>query len=148
VLVGPQCTGAWPGAGDRLLACLDGSPTAGAIVEPASEWAKALNLDLWLAEVFHPLDVESAQEPYRFLNTVVEQLKPDLPDVRAVASWSTYPAGEIVELARTFSASLIAMGTHSRAGVPKLALGSVTMAVAHAAPCPVLTVHPYAGLPI
>ncbi len=143
VLIGPHCQGPWPDHGNRLLACLDESPTSGDMVEPASEWAKALDLDLWLTEIFHPRDVVAAQEPHRFLDEVVARLKPDLPRVRACVSWSAYPPGEIVELAQELDVSMIAMGTHSRAGMSRLALGSVTMAVAHQAPCPVLTMHPY-----
>ena len=35
---------------------------------------------------------------------------------------------------------MIAMGTHRRHGVKRMALGSVTMSVVHHAPCPVLAV--------
>jgi nucleotide-binding universal stress UspA family protein len=59
-----------------------------------------------------------------------------------VCAWSEYVPGEIVELAETLDASMIAMGTHGRTGLARVALGSVTMAVAHRAPCPVLTVRP------
>ncbi len=50
-------------------------------------------------------------------------------------------AGEIITLARTLKPELIVMGTHGRAGVGRLLLGSVTEAVLRRAPCPVLTVR-------
>jgi nucleotide-binding universal stress UspA family protein len=49
------------------------------------------------------------------------------------------PAAEIVALAREAKADLIVMGTHGRAGVGRLLLGSVAEAVLRHAPCPVLT---------
>ncbi len=142
VLIGPHCAPTWPGGASRMLACLDESATSGAILAPASDCSKGLGLELWLAEVFHPLDVDSAREPYRFLDTVVARLRPELPDVRACAAWSSYIPGEIIHLADTLAASMIAMGTHGRSGLARLALGSVTMAVVHRAACPVLTTRP------
>ncbi len=50
-------------------------------------------------------------------------------------------AGEIISLARTLMPELIVMGTHGRAGIGRLLLGSVTEAVLRRAPCPVLTVR-------
>jgi nucleotide-binding universal stress UspA family protein len=49
-------------------------------------------------------------------------------------------AREIARLARTRHASMIVMGTHRRAGLAKLVLGSVAARVLPLAPCPVLTV--------
>jgi nucleotide-binding universal stress UspA family protein len=142
VLIGPHCAPDWPAAGHRLLACLDESTTSDAIITPAAEWAKALGFELWLAEVFHPLDVESARAPYRFLDTIVERLHPELPNVRACVAWNRSVQGEILHLARILSVSMIAMATHGHTGLARLALGSVTMTVAHAAACPVLTTRP------
>ena len=142
VLVGPHCVDEWPAGDDRLLTSLDESPTSEAIITSASEWSRALGLELWLAEVFHPLDVESARAPYRFLDTIVERLRPDVPDVRACVAWNRYVPGEILHLAHTLRVSMIAMATHGHTGLAQVALGSVTMAVAHGAPCPVLTARP------
>lgn len=51
-------------------------------------------------------------------------------------------AEQVVHQAQTLGADLIAMGTHGRTGILRLALGSVTRRVLHTAPCPVLTVGP------
>ena len=48
----------------------------------------------------------------------------------------------IVDYVRDVRASLIAMTTHGRTGLARVALGSVTAAVVHNAPCPVLVVRP------
>lgn len=51
----------------------------------------------------------------------------------------------LVDRALSIGADLIVMGTHGRRGFKRLLLGSVTEAVLHEAPCPVLTVPPRAG---
>jgi nucleotide-binding universal stress UspA family protein len=50
------------------------------------------------------------------------------------------PATEILQAAQDLQADLIVMGTHGRAGVGRLLLGSVAEQVLRHAPCPVLTV--------
>ena len=142
VLVGPHCATGWPTGARRLVACVDESSTSEAIIDPAAEWAKRLGLELWLTEVFHPLDLGSAHAPYRFLDRVAERLHPELPSVKVSVEWSDHVPGEILRLADTLDASMIAMGTHGRTALPRVALGSVTMQVTHRAPCPVLTVRP------
>jgi nucleotide-binding universal stress UspA family protein len=49
-------------------------------------------------------------------------------------------AGEVVALAEDLKCDLIVMGTHGRAGLSRLVLGSVAGSVTRRAPCPVLTV--------
>jgi nucleotide-binding universal stress UspA family protein len=51
------------------------------------------------------------------------------------------PAEEIVRFARGRRVDLIVMGTHGRAGLAKLFVGSVADRVVAAASCPVLTVR-------
>jgi nucleotide-binding universal stress UspA family protein len=51
------------------------------------------------------------------------------------------PAAEIIRFAREERCDLVVVGTHGRAGVPRLLLGSVAERVARRAPCPVLVVH-------
>jgi nucleotide-binding universal stress UspA family protein len=51
------------------------------------------------------------------------------------------PFDEIVRTGSELSADLIIMGTHGRAGVSHLLLGSVAERVVRKAPCPVLTVR-------
>ncbi len=49
---------------------------------------------------------------------------------------------EILRVARSLPADLLAMGTHGRGGFERWVLGSVTEKVLRKAPCPVLTVPP------
>ena len=55
------------------------------------------------------------------------------------------PAFKILEAARDGGAGLVVMATHGRKGVPRVVLGSVTEAVLHATPCPLLTIPPRAS---
>jgi nucleotide-binding universal stress UspA family protein len=60
------------------------------------------------------------------------------------------PSEDIARVARELPADLIIMGTHGRAGMSHLLLGSVAEKVVRGAPCPVLTVrkeeHDFASL--
>jgi nucleotide-binding universal stress UspA family protein len=69
-----------------------------------------------------------------------EQL-PDDPGAILVVERSEAPADEITRYARTHNIDLIVMGTHGRARMTHLLLGSVAEQVARTAPCPVLTVR-------
>jgi nucleotide-binding universal stress UspA family protein len=55
---------------------------------------------------------------------------------------SPTPAAEIVKYAKAIHADIIVIGTHARAGVSRLVMGSVAEHVVRAAPCPVLVVRP------
>jgi nucleotide-binding universal stress UspA family protein len=56
------------------------------------------------------------------------------------------PAAEIVRHAREERCDLVVIGTHGRAGIPRLVLGSVAERVARQCPCPVLVVHDHVVL--
>ena len=60
---------------------------------------------------------------------------------RSVVETSDHPADSIVAYARTAGIDLIVMGTHGRAAIERLFLGSVAERVIRTAPCPVLTVR-------
>jgi nucleotide-binding universal stress UspA family protein len=62
---------------------------------------------------------------------------------QAVVVVSSSPALAIVEHAKQSKADLILIGTHGRAGIAHVLMGSVAERVVRTAPCPVLTVrHP------
>jgi nucleotide-binding universal stress UspA family protein len=65
--------------------------------------------------------------------------------VRAVAEVEEGRAvSTIVDAAKRHGCDLIVLGTHGRAGLGRMVLGSVTEAVVRTAKCPVLTVPPSA----
>jgi nucleotide-binding universal stress UspA family protein len=51
------------------------------------------------------------------------------------------PSEDIIRVAQDLATDLVIMGTHGRAGVSHLLLGSVAEGVVRKAPCPVLTVR-------
>jgi nucleotide-binding universal stress UspA family protein len=62
-------------------------------------------------------------------------------DVKASAVRGPSPEDEILEMAEAAGADLLAMGTHGRRGLSRIALGSVAEEVVRRAPCSVLTVR-------
>lgn len=67
-----------------------------------------------------------------------------LPPGATLVAESGDPRATILDQATSRKTDLIVMGTHGRRGFKRLLLGSVTEAVLHEAPCPVLTVPPHA----
>jgi nucleotide-binding universal stress UspA family protein len=74
---------------------------------------------------------------------------PEFPAERLVVAGE--PTTEIVRVAADHGADLIVMGSHGRAGLSRLLLGSVAEAVLRKAPCPVLNIkapaHEVAPMP-
>jgi nucleotide-binding universal stress UspA family protein len=141
VLVGPHVDG-WSGHGQPMIVCHDGSQASAAIVPVAAAWAKALGTPVVVAHVFHPLDVASAQAPTAAVDAIVAELRETIDDVDLRVTRDSYPVGAILELARTLPASIVALSTHGRTGLARITLGSVAASLAHASPCPLLTVRP------
>ena len=70
----------------------------------------------------------------------VEELAPDDVEVETKVLEGS-PSRVIVDQARPGECDLVVMGTHGRAGINRLLLGSVTERVVRRAPVPVLAVH-------
>lgn len=137
VLVGPHC-GEWRGE-HPMIVCHDGSSAADAILAPARAWAQALGLPIVLLHVFHPLDVESARDPTAAISEACIALGPKTT-TRVVGN--SYPYGAIKDVVDELEPSLIALSTHGRTGLARLALGSVATSVVHSSPYPALVVRP------
>lgn len=150
LLVGPNVDPTIATQFRNVVVCTDGASTSQAIVPEVSDWIRSLRLRAWVVQV---LDLEAR----RALEAVGEEPAIEVAAVHALAeslltsdsagvNWdalhSDHTAQAIVDYARDVPASLIAMATHGRTGFARLALGSVTSAVVHQAPCPVLVVRP------
>jgi nucleotide-binding universal stress UspA family protein len=135
---------------DSVVVCTDGTHTSKAIVPEVSNWIRDLRLRAWVVQVLDP-------EARRELEEIGEDPVVEFSAVRALAetllttdgagiNWdvvhSDHAARAIVDHACRVRASLIAMSTHGRTGLARVALGSVAAAVVHNAPCPVLVVRP------
>lgn len=150
LLVGPQLTDDWelPAAGTGgLLVCTDGSSSSEAIVPVAVRWAAALGLRIWLVQVLAPPNEIVAIEHSDILESAaLQRLAGRLENEGVTAEWEILhgfdAADAIVDYAAELPASLIAMATHGRTGLARVALGSVAMKTAHKNPGPVLLVRP------
>jgi nucleotide-binding universal stress UspA family protein len=84
-----------------------------------------------------PLQARERENAQLFLDSTANRLKRLGYTVRTQVLIGT-PAESILEQAQSQRADLILMGSRGRQGVLRLVLGSVSHAVLHSAPCPVL----------
>jgi nucleotide-binding universal stress UspA family protein len=138
LLVGPHCEDTWLHPRPRVAACWVGDGSR-AILATAKEWADALEGELWLETVYHPLDVRVAEARADFEPAFVA-LGGEV-GVHTLTLRDDYAAGAIVRSERDLCVSVMAMTTHARTGIARSALGSVAMDVVHHSACPVLVVH-------
>jgi nucleotide-binding universal stress UspA family protein len=150
LLLGPKVEPALATRFDSVVVCTDGTATSRAIVSEVSSWIRALRLRAWVVQVLDP-------EARRALEAAGEEPAIEVGAVHALAesllsrdgagiNWDVLHRDDasdaIVDYTRDVPASLIAIATHGRTGLARLALGSVAAAVVHDAPCPVLVVRP------
>jgi nucleotide-binding universal stress UspA family protein len=145
LLVGPHC-GPAPERFESIVVGVDGSRLAETILPTVAEWAERLDATPWLFQVLPistPMDfgLDDVQE-----TAYVHRLAERLVRRGVAADWDVardrHVAAAIVRFATTCSSPLIALTTHGRSGVSRLALGSVAMAVTRLATVPVLVVRP------
>jgi len=145
----------------QLVVLLDGSPLAEEALAPAAQMARLWDLDLSLLRVVRP--VTFVTEPVLTLpaaydreltDTAVEQARDYVKDLvedlrargfratgSAVIGWN--PVDTILEVARPEQVTMVALATHGRGGVTRLALGSVADKLIRAARVPVLVIRPH-----
>jgi nucleotide-binding universal stress UspA family protein len=150
VLVGPKAAFDARRAGaQNLVVAVDDPETADRLAPIAASMADRHHLHLWTVESLVPA-------PYPFVADadIAARLGRatgvDRMTVRLGASGhstdgkvlvATDPADAVVQFAHDLPASHVLMGTHSRAGVARIALGSTAMRVVHRCPCPVTVVR-------
>ena len=141
----------------RVLHPSDFTSFSRAALRKAIEMAKANRAELLLVHVVSPvvpvpgdeyispkiyddLAVSARVSAQKQLDKLSAQVKKARVKSRAFVLEGA-PAEEIVRFARGRRVDLIVMGTHGRAGLAKLFVGSVADRVVAAASCPVLTVR-------
>lgn len=163
LLVGPSADiGAVPLDG-RVLVCLDGSALAEQVLPLARRWAEAFGMGLELVQVVAPgaggghspagSDAEHGHSPAgsdavgdHYLAGCGRPLHEAGVDVGWTVLRGQRAAAVIAEHVERHRPGLVALSTHGRAGLARLAAGSVAMTVVHHSPRPVL-VHRPAGEP-
>lgn len=149
LLVGPAVRPQLATRFDNVVVCTDGSETAEAAVPVVAPWIQALDLRSWVVQVVDP---DAQRTVMRTGGDLAEAaLVRRVADELATAdggrpAWEVLHGGDvaraILDFADGMPASLIAMATHGRTGLARVALGSIAMSVVHDATCPVLVVRP------
>jgi len=86
------------------------------------------------------LEEQALQSARDYIDGVAERLRAIGYQARGVAVLGT-PSDMILKEATTLRSDLILMGTRGRQGITRFVLGSVSHAVLHKTPCPVLAFH-------
>ena len=155
LLVGPAYETARFRLGGPMLAAIDGSDYSESIMDSAEAFTKQFGYDLEVVWVSDPKaartlamaqGIEFCQDADLEVAGVHDvataaEAEGHLPVDYEVLHGSN-PANTLIGHAATTEASLLAMATHNRRGLPRVLLGSTTADVVRGAPCPVLVVRP------
>jgi nucleotide-binding universal stress UspA family protein len=149
VLVGPAVDTGWMLA-DRasITVGTDGSDGAQAAAFAAAGLARAIGASVELALVIPPVDNARRGLPGRDRRAIADlaSLRDAVRErgvhVNAVPLQGYNAASTLVDHAQKRGSSLMGVGSHSRSGVPRIALGSVSETVVRNASMPVLVAGP------
>lgn len=140
LLVGPRVSSAAPAVEHgNVLVTVDGSPTSETIVPTVAGWVHALRLRPWVVEVLPPtvsVEPSEAAAESALVRHVAETLDGETPEWEVLHESNT--ADAVLDYARRLPAALIAMATHGRTGLARVAIGSVAMQVVQQSTCPIL----------
>ena len=143
----------------RILVPLDGSPVSEQVLTPVTLLAHSTGASIILVQVVptggsirriaaHPFrrlstqdNIAQHEETSGYLNALAEEIRSKGTDVTIDVAHGT-PAEEIVAMGTRHRASLIAMCTHGRTGLRRLALGSVAEQVLRQSAMPLLLYRP------
>jgi nucleotide-binding universal stress UspA family protein len=138
----------------RILIAVDGSPIAAHAADVGFDLARSLGADV---AIIYVVDKSEAFAPDSGLAAADLMMRAEQDGRRILAESSGRahlqslptefltvgkPTAEVTRVAREWAAEMIVIGSHGRAGVTRLLLGSVAEAVVRHAPCPVLVVRP------
>jgi nucleotide-binding universal stress UspA family protein len=138
-----------------ILLATDGSPSAKKATTTAIELAKATGWKLRVVAVWQIPVYEYGYLPLQYTPELIEAASGHAATVvkeavkaaqqEGVAATSElrqgYPIDEICAAAAETSADLIVLGAHGWGALKRILFGSVSTAVLHSAPCPVLVVR-------
>ncbi|HSU16148.1 universal stress protein [Longimicrobium sp.] len=136
---------------ERVIAAIDLSEAASGVLSVALSWASALRPRGGKARLtaLH-VTPDPGEDTVRRVREEVERARARARDASFVEIHERLgpgsdPAGEILRLAASDSADLLAVGTRG-AAPPSSGLGSVSAAIARETPCPLLLVPPAAWM--
>jgi nucleotide-binding universal stress UspA family protein len=136
-------------AAANIVVGVDSVADADVVVPPAGAIASRLHLHPWVLEVVPPApfpfvadaDIPAALHEAQAAEHAVAMFAERQQPAEQKVATSLDPADAIVDFARDLPATFIALATHARSGVARLAFGSVTMRVVHRSSAPVIVVR-------
>jgi nucleotide-binding universal stress UspA family protein len=141
LVVGPSLApGPWQLEDGEMVVSIDGSGASEAIVPVAAEWGKAFGLRAWVVQVLsEPVpsaDGAEAAAESAGVRRIAARL--DGREVEWEVLHGPDAADALLDYSRQLPAALVAMASHGRTGLARVALGSTAMRVVHGSRCPVL----------
>ena len=144
LLVGPHC-GSPPERFETMVVGLDGSPLAECILPLVADWSPHLDVVPWLFQVLPaavPLGLGDDVHDSCYVQGLAHQLARPGHPVEWDVCRDRHPAAAIARFAADRPGALVALTTHGRSSIGRVALGSVALDVARRAAVPVLVVRP------
>ena len=125
----------------RILIAVDDQPMSLRAAELGTELGRAGGGEIALVNVNNAAtDFDRAElQSKTFLRQLRDRLS--LPTTTQEFAQTGIPGPTIVKKAREWSADVIVIASHGRAGIPRALFGSVAEEVMRNAPCPVLVVR-------
>lgn len=152
ILIGPRVERRSPV--ERLVACVDGSRDSEDVLPVAAGWAGSLGAPLSIVTVAEPLpepvsagrrsdtDPSAPRAPERYLRSLASVLEESGVSVETRTLYD--PVGVAAGLSgflEQHPSSLVALATHARTGLRRLAQGSTAATLVHKLEAPVLLVR-------
>jgi nucleotide-binding universal stress UspA family protein len=134
MLIGPHCEATRRGP---VMVCHDGSRLADAVLDVASAWATSMGAPIRLVHAIHSLDVETPHATPPEVKAAATRLGTDPLVCRGPS-----PAAALLDAADELQPSIVAITTHGRSGIARIALGSVATKIVARSSCPSLVVRP------
>jgi nucleotide-binding universal stress UspA family protein len=143
----------------KILLAIDGSPCSDEAIEELTQWPWLPQCELRIITVDTPVDPgllrggpasvfdeivqRQRAESAKRLCEVAATLGQKSPGLRvSTALLEGWPKDAIVTEAERYGANVVIVGSHGYGPIRRLFLGSVSLFVAHNAPCSVLIVRP------
>jgi nucleotide-binding universal stress UspA family protein len=147
VLVGPDnVLGDSLPASPHLLIALDGSDASEAVLPAAMDLALALGADVRLVQVVFTPEVIKVSGPRTAEAVALEDACKQVRDAGVEADYEIIDdhdtSARLASYAAELPASIVAVATHGRTGLARVALGSVAIRFVRRSSCPVLVVRP------
>jgi len=141
---------------NSVLVALDGSELAETVLPYVIDLASRLSLEILAVRVVPPIHAfwmdpmpeelsEEQEQAETAAKEYLERTASKLTERGLSVQWrrlTGHPATAIVELAREMPHDIVAVATHGRSGIARLAMGSVSEAIIRGTGDPVLVVRP------